>query len=74
LNKPPKLRSEGEEGCRFVLMMLAPSTEFVKATIYHRPTIALVAKYVYDVLELFYALPVFRLKDASVVVLLVFGH
>jgi hypothetical protein len=40
--------------------------EFVKAMIYNRPTIALVAKYVYDVLELFYARPVFRLTDALV--------
>jgi hypothetical protein len=50
------------------------NTEFVKAMIYYRPTIALVAKYVYDVLVLFYLLPVFRLKDALVVVPRVFGH
>jgi hypothetical protein len=42
--------------------------EFVKAIIYQRPTITLVAKYVYKVLELFYLLPVFRLTDALVVV------
>lgn len=34
------------------------NTEFTKAMVYHRPTIALVAKYVYEVLELFYAIPV----------------
>jgi hypothetical protein len=50
------------------------NTEFVKAMVYHRPTIALIAKYVYEVLELFYALPVFRLKDALVVVPRVFRH
>jgi hypothetical protein len=48
--------------------------EFVKFMIYHRPTIALVAKYVYEVLGLFYALPAFCLKDALVVVPSVFGH
>ena len=36
------------------------NTEFLKAIIYPRSTIALVAKYVYEVLELFYAEPVFR--------------
>jgi hypothetical protein len=34
-------------------------TEFLKAIIYPRSTIALVAKYAFDVLELFYAVPVF---------------
>jgi hypothetical protein len=33
--------------------------EFLKAIIYPRSTIALVAKYVFDVLELFYAVPMF---------------
>ena len=35
--------------------------EFLKAIIYPRSTIALVAKFAFDVLELFYAVPVFRL-------------
>ena len=37
------------------------NTEFLKAIIYPRSTIALVAQYAYEVLELFYAEPVFRL-------------
>jgi hypothetical protein len=58
----------------FLQLRMAELTniEFVKAMIYNRPTIALVAKYVYDVLELFYALPVFRLTDALVPAVL--GH
>jgi hypothetical protein len=34
------------------------TVEFLKAVIYERPTIVLVAKYVHDVLEVFYASPV----------------
>jgi hypothetical protein len=41
------------------------NTEFLKAIIYPRSTIALVAKYAFDVLELFYAVPVFRLSEAN---------
>ena len=37
------------------------NTEFLKAIIYPRSTIALVAKFAYDVLEIYYAVPVFRL-------------
>lgn len=36
------------------------NTEFLKAIIYLRSTIALVAKYALDVLEIFYAVPVFH--------------
>ena len=36
------------------------NTEFLKAIIYPRSTIALVAKFAYEVLELFYAVPVYR--------------
>jgi hypothetical protein len=54
-------------------MVELTNIEFVKAMIYHRPTITLVAKYVYEVLQLFYALPVFRLTDALVVVPAVLG-
>ncbi|KAJ7208110.1 hypothetical protein C8J57DRAFT_983667, partial [Mycena rebaudengoi] len=44
----------------FLQLRMAELTnfEFVKAMIYNRPTIALVAKYVHEILELFYALPV----------------
>ena len=42
-------------------MVELSNTEFLKAIIYPRLTIALVAKYVFDVLELFYVVPVFRL-------------
>lgn len=42
-------------------MVELSNTEFLKAIIYPRSTIALVAKYCYDVLEVFYAVPVFRL-------------
>jgi hypothetical protein len=38
-------------------------TEFLKAVLFHRPTIALLAKYTYEVLEIFYAVPVFRLSN-----------
>jgi hypothetical protein len=44
-----------------VQMVELSSTEFLKAIVYPRATIALVAKYAYDVLEIFYAVPVFRL-------------
>jgi hypothetical protein len=37
------------------------NTEFLKAIIYPRSPIALVGKYAFEVLELFYAEPVFRL-------------
>jgi hypothetical protein len=36
------------------------SVEFLKAVIHERSTIVLVAKFVYEVLEEFYAVPVFR--------------
>jgi hypothetical protein len=39
------------------------SVDFFKAMIYERSTIALVAKFAYDVLEVFYAKPVHRLDD-----------
>jgi hypothetical protein len=39
-------------------------TDFLKAMIYSRPSIALVAKFAYNVLEIFYAIPVYRLSDA----------
>lgn len=39
------------------------NTEFLKAMIYSRRNIALVAKYAYNVLEIFYAIPVYRLSD-----------
>jgi hypothetical protein len=42
-------------------MLELPNTEFLKAIIYPRSTIALVAKFAYDVFQLFYAVPVFRL-------------
>ena len=35
--------------------------EFLKAMIYERSSIALVAKFVHDVLQIFYATPIFRL-------------
>ncbi|KAJ7701232.1 hypothetical protein B0H17DRAFT_1195508 [Mycena rosella] len=37
------------------------NVEFLKAIVYPRLMIALVAKYAYDVLQIFYAVPVFRL-------------
>jgi len=46
------------------VMATESEIEFLKAMIHSRPTIALVAKFAYDVLELFYALPVFCLNDA----------
>jgi hypothetical protein len=39
------------------------NTEFLKAIIYPRSTIAFVAKYAFDVLEIFYAVPVYRLSS-----------
>lgn len=45
------------------LMAESSNTEFLKSVIYSRPNIALVAKYAFDVLELFYAVPVFRLRN-----------
>src|ERR1700761_914929 len=38
------------------------NTEFLKAIIYPRSSIALVAKFMYEVLEVFYAVPVYRLN------------
>jgi hypothetical protein len=49
---PPELRSQ---------MIRLSNIEFLKAIIYPRSTIALVAKFAFDVLEVFYAVPVFRL-------------
>jgi hypothetical protein len=40
------------------------NTEFLKAMIYSRRDIALVAKYACNVLEIFYAIPVYRRDDA----------
>jgi hypothetical protein len=40
-------------------MVILSDTEFLKAIIYPRSTIALVAKFAYEVLEVFYAVPVF---------------
>ena len=42
-------------------MVELSNTEFLKAIIYPRSTIALVAKYVFDVLELFYVVLMFHL-------------
>ena len=42
------------------LMVDLSNTEFLKAMIYSRPNVALVAKFAYTVLELFYAVPVLR--------------
>jgi hypothetical protein len=39
------------------------NTEFLKAIIYPRSTIALVAKFAYDVLQTYYAVPVYRLSE-----------
>ncbi|KAJ7205345.1 hypothetical protein B0H12DRAFT_457397 [Mycena haematopus] len=50
----PQLRSQMAE---------ISNTEFLKAIIYPRSTIALVAKFAYEVLELFYEVPVFRGED-----------
>jgi hypothetical protein len=41
------------------------NTEFLKAIIYPRSTIALVGKYAFDVLELFYEVPVFHLSEEN---------
>jgi hypothetical protein len=45
-----------------IQMMALSNTEFLKAIIYPRVTIPLVAKFVFDVLELFYAVPVYCLN------------
>ncbi|KAK7049159.1 hypothetical protein R3P38DRAFT_2505262, partial [Favolaschia claudopus] len=42
------------------LMVQLSNTEFLKAVIFCRPTIGLVAKFAYDVLELFDSVPVLR--------------
>jgi hypothetical protein len=42
------------------LMVQLSNTEFLKTVIYSRPNIALVAKFAYNVLEVFYAVPVLR--------------
>ncbi|KAJ7258511.1 hypothetical protein C8J57DRAFT_1073530, partial [Mycena rebaudengoi] len=39
-------------------------TEFLKAIIYSSPAIALVAKFAHDVLQIFYAIPVFRANSS----------
>jgi hypothetical protein len=44
-----------------IQMMALSNTEFLKAIIYPRSTIPLVAKFAFDVLEVFYAAPLFRL-------------
>jgi hypothetical protein len=41
-------------------MATLTSTEFLKAIIYERSTIVLVAKYVHDILKVFYTVPVYR--------------
>ncbi|KAJ6481555.1 hypothetical protein C8R47DRAFT_1049836 [Mycena vitilis] len=41
-------------------LALDSNVEFLKAIIHSRPSIALVAKFAHDVLQLFYAVPVFR--------------
>jgi hypothetical protein len=38
-------------------------TKFLKAMLFHRPTIALLAKYTYEVFEIFYAVSVSRLSN-----------
>ncbi|KAJ7104113.1 hypothetical protein B0H15DRAFT_766704, partial [Mycena belliarum] len=43
-----------------VLMEILEPSEFFKTMIYERSTIALVAKFAYEVLEVFYTTPVFR--------------
>ncbi|KAJ6497212.1 hypothetical protein C8R47DRAFT_972415 [Mycena vitilis] len=43
-----------------VLMVELSDTEFLKALIFSRPNVALVAKFAYAALELFYAVPVLR--------------
>jgi hypothetical protein len=39
------------------------NTEFLKAVLYSRPNIVLLAKFAHDVLQVFYSLPVFRLRN-----------
>jgi hypothetical protein len=39
------------------------TVEFLKAMIYQRSTIMLVAKYAHEVLEVFYATPLYRLRE-----------
>ena len=46
-------------------MVELSNMEFLKAIIYPRSTIALVAKFAFDVLEFLYAAPVFRLNAAE---------
>jgi len=41
-------------------------TEFLKAMIYPRATIALTAKFMHDVLEVFYAVPVLRVYSRDI--------
>jgi hypothetical protein len=53
-SKSPQLQS---------VMINNSEIEFLKAMIYSRPTIALVAKYTHDVLQIFYSVPVFRLSN-----------
>ncbi|KAJ6501046.1 hypothetical protein C8R47DRAFT_970532 [Mycena vitilis] len=47
-----------------ISMVVNSETEFLKTVVYSRPNIALVAKYAYEVLQLFYAVPVYRLRNA----------
>ncbi|KAF8216475.1 hypothetical protein K438DRAFT_1797272 [Mycena galopus ATCC 62051] len=47
-------------------MVQLSDTDFLKTMIYSRTNIALVAKFAYHVLELFYAVPVFNWKIATV--------
>ncbi|KAJ7747772.1 hypothetical protein B0H16DRAFT_1850237, partial [Mycena metata] len=44
------------------IMVESSDTEFLKAMIYPRQTIALVAKFAHEVLQIFYAVPVYRLR------------
>ena len=43
------------------LLVEEDSIEFFKSMVYERSTIALVAKFAHEVLQIFYAIPVFRL-------------
>ncbi|KAJ7504732.1 hypothetical protein B0H11DRAFT_1709425, partial [Mycena galericulata] len=48
------------------LMVEEDSIEFFKSMVYERSTIALVAKFAHEVLQVFYAIPVFRLATSQV--------
>ncbi|KAJ7018125.1 hypothetical protein C8F04DRAFT_1329431 [Mycena alexandri] len=45
-----------------IQMVILSNTEFLKAIIYPRSTIPLVAKFAFDVLEVFYEVPVYRVE------------